>query len=132
MLYVDKSFFMFRDRDGTEKIPSRKKSQDYRCSMVPQSGWKNNGHFYNSFLAATVNEFVYYRTNNPPVLAIPMIVLNCPVYQHKNTKVSVHPETGKSLRADFRFLPWNRSVVFIQQVKSMINESRVSEKSLNS
>ena len=32
------------------------------------------------------------------------------VLQQKNTKVSVHPQTGKSLRADFRFLPWNRSL----------------------
>ena len=93
--------------------------------MVPQSGGQNNGHCYNSFVAATVNEFVYYRTNIPPVLYITMIVLNCPIYNHKNTKVSVHPETGKSLRADFRFLPWNRSVVFIQQVKSMIITKKV-------
>ena len=35
-----------------------------------------------------------------------------PVYHQWNIKVSVHPHTGKSLRADFRFLPWNRSVVF--------------------
>ena len=77
------------------------------------------------FLAATENEFVYYRTDIPPVLSIPMIVLNCPVYHHKNTKVSVHPETGKSLRADFRFLPWNRSAVLIQQVNSMIITKKV-------
>ena len=90
MLYVDKYFFMFRDRDGTEKIPSRKKSQDYRCSMVPQSGWKNNGHYYNSFIAATVNEFVYYRTNNPPVLDIPMIVLNCQFITTKTQRYHYH------------------------------------------
>ena len=77
------------------------------------------------FLAATENEFVYYRTDIPPVLSIPMIVLNCPVYHHKNTKVSVHPLTGKSLRADFRFLPWNRSAVLIQQVSSMIITKKV-------
>ena len=35
-----------------------------------------------------------------------------PVHHQWNIKVSVHPHTGKSLRADFRFLPWNRSVVF--------------------
>ena len=58
MLFVDKSFFMLRDRDGSQKIPSRKKSPDYRGSMVSESGWKNNGHFFLSFTAATVNEMV--------------------------------------------------------------------------
>ena len=58
MLFVDKSFFMLRDRDGSQKIPSRKKSQDFWGSMVSESGWKNNGHSFNSFTAATVNEMV--------------------------------------------------------------------------
>ena len=58
ILFDDKSFFMLRDRDGSQKIPSRKKSPDYRGSMVSESGWKNNGHFFNSFTAATVNEMV--------------------------------------------------------------------------
>ena len=39
---------------------------------------------------------------------------------HNNTQVEVDPETGKSLRVDFRFLPWNRCGVLIQQVNSMI------------
>ena len=103
MLYVDKSFFMFRDRDGTEKIPLRKKSQDYRCSMVPQSGWKNNGHFYNSFIAATVNEFVYYRTNNPPVLDIPMILLNCQFITNKTPRYPCTQRPVKVLELIFVF-----------------------------
>ena len=44
---------------------------------------------------------------------------------HNNTQVEVDPETGKSLRVDFRFLPWNRCGVLIQQVNSMIITKKV-------
>ena len=57
------------------------------------------------------------QTIHPPWYSNDLIEF--PVYHQWNIKVSVHPHTGKSLRADFRFLPWNRSVVFIQQVNSM-------------
>ena len=102
------SYLLLRDRDGSKKISSRKTGQDFWGSMVSESGWQNNRQFFKSHSSDCKRNVE--QTIHPPWYSNDLIEF--PVYHQWNIKVSVHPHTGKSLRADFRFLPWNRSVVF--------------------
>ena len=108
MLFVDKSFSCLETAMGRRKYHRGKRVRITGVQWCLSQVGRIIANFFKSHSSDCKRNVE--QTIHPPWYSNDLNEF--PVHHQWNIKVSVHPHTGKSLRADFRFLPWNRSVVF--------------------